>query len=213
MHTGAAAAAAAARAPCAAPPAVLARARTCQAFKLLLKQQTAPSETAAVIIEPVLGALVAAARLLGRRATNARVRCARRCAGEGGYVPAPASFLRKLRALCTEHKMLLIADEVQTGFGRTGSMFAVEESDVVPDVLIMAKGIASGYPLSAIASRKAIMDTSVPPRRRPRQPRTRRAGRHPAPRAAPTPATPWRARRRSPPCACSATSGCCTTSR
>ncbi len=98
----------------------------------LLASQTAPSETAAVIVEPVLG--------------------------EGGYVVPPPSFLPGLREVCDEHGILLIADEVQSGFGRTGKFFAIEHFDVVPDVLVMAKGLASGFPLSGLAAPRALMD-------------------------------------------------------
>ena len=101
-------------------------------LKRLLKTQTAPSETAAMVIEPVLG--------------------------EGGYVPAPARFLQAVREICDEHGILLAADEVQSGFGRTGTWFAMEQSDVTPDILIMAKGIASGMPLSGIVAGRALMD-------------------------------------------------------
>ncbi|HEY7439444.1 MAG TPA: aminotransferase class III-fold pyridoxal phosphate-dependent enzyme [Acidimicrobiia bacterium] len=92
----------------------------------LLAGQTAPEETAAMIIEPVLG--------------------------EGGYLPAPTSFLRGLRELCTQHGILLVADEVQSGFARTGTMFAIEQSGVVPDVIILAKGMGSGFPISGIGA-------------------------------------------------------------
>lgn len=98
---------------------------------LLLKGQSAPDETAAMIIEPVLG--------------------------EGGYIPAPVRFMRELRHICDQHGILLIADEVQTGFGRTGRMFAFEHSDIVPDIIVMAKGLGSGMPISAIASRRELM--------------------------------------------------------
>ncbi|OQY23356.1 MAG: aspartate aminotransferase family protein [Anaerolineaceae bacterium 4572_32.2] len=98
----------------------------------LLASQTAPSETAAIVIEPVLG--------------------------EGGYVVPPPSFLPGLRELCDEHDILLIADEVQSGFGRTGKFFAIEHFGVIPDVLIMAKGLASGFPLSGLAAPRALMD-------------------------------------------------------
>jgi 4-aminobutyrate aminotransferase len=101
-------------------------------FDLLLESQTAPHETAAVIIEPVLG--------------------------EGGYLPAPAGFLRGLAHRCHAHGIVLVADEVQSGFGRTGKMFAVEHSGVEPDVLVMGKGIASGFPLSAMGASAALMD-------------------------------------------------------
>jgi 4-aminobutyrate aminotransferase len=93
----------------------------------LFKTQTAPEETACVVIEPVLG--------------------------EGGYVPTPPGFLSQLSEICRERGVLLVADEIQTGFGRTGKFFAVEHEPVVPDVLIMAKGLASGLPLSGIATR------------------------------------------------------------
>jgi 4-aminobutyrate aminotransferase len=100
-------------------------------LKKLLKAQTAPEETACVIIEPVLG--------------------------EGGYVVPPLKFMRDLRALCDEHGMLLIVDEVQSGFGRTGKFFATEHFGVKPDMLLMAKGIASGLPLSGLAASKNLM--------------------------------------------------------
>jgi 4-aminobutyrate aminotransferase len=77
--------------------------------------------------------------------------------GEGGYIVPPQSFLQGLRRICDEHGILLVLDEVQTGFGRTGTLFAFEQFGIVPDVLIMAKGLASGLPLSAIAARRAIM--------------------------------------------------------
>ncbi|CAO3694632.1 unnamed protein product [Umbelopsis ramanniana] len=101
-------------------------------LELVFKQRSAPSDTAAVIIEPVQG--------------------------EGGYVVPPKDFLAKLREICDKNNVLLIADEVQSGFGRTGKMFAVEHWNVTPDILVMAKGIASGYPLSGIVSRKELMD-------------------------------------------------------
>lgn len=102
----------------------------------VLKTQTAPSETAAIVVEPVLG--------------------------EGGYVVPPASFLRDLRAICDEHGILLVFDEVQTGFGRTGAWFAMEHSGVTPDIVVMAKGIASGLPLSGVASRRELMQKWTP---------------------------------------------------
>ncbi len=98
----------------------------------LLASQTAPSETAAIIVEPVLG--------------------------EGGYVVPPPSFLPGLREICDEHGILLVADEVQSGFGRTGKFFAIEHTGLTPDILIMAKGMASGFPLSGIAAPRALMD-------------------------------------------------------
>src|SRR5690606_38081712 len=100
-------------------------------LKLMLKAQTAPEETAAMVIEPVLG--------------------------EGGYVPAPAGFLQGLREICDQYGILLIVDEVQTGFGRTGNLFAFERAGIAPDVIVMAKGLASGMPISAIAARGDLM--------------------------------------------------------
>ncbi len=100
-------------------------------LRLLLLTQTAPSETAAFVIEPVLG--------------------------EGGYLPAPFAFVRGATEICAEHGILFVADEVQTGFARTGRMFAVEHAGVEPDVMVMAKGIASGFPISAVGARADLM--------------------------------------------------------
>ncbi|KAI4144036.1 MAG: hypothetical protein L6R39_004342 [Caloplaca ligustica] len=105
-------------------------------LELLLRRETAPSDTAAIIIEPVLG--------------------------EGGYVPPPPHYLAKVRDICDKNGMLFIADEVQSGFGRTGKMFAIEHWGVRPDILVMAKGIANGFPLSGIVSRKELMDMQNP---------------------------------------------------
>ena len=99
---------------------------------LLFHQMIYPSPVAAIIVEPVMG--------------------------EGGYLVPPPDFLPRLRALTQKHGILLIADEVQTGFGRTGELFAVRHWDVEPDILVMAKGIASGLPLSGILARRDIMD-------------------------------------------------------
>jgi 4-aminobutyrate aminotransferase len=78
--------------------------------------------------------------------------------GEGGYTPAPPEFLRQLRAFCDRHGILLIADEVQCGFGRTGRMWGFEHSGVVPDVVVLAKAIANGLPLSAIVSSRELQE-------------------------------------------------------
>ena len=102
----------------------------------LLKTQTAPWETAAILVEPVLG--------------------------EGGYVVPPPGFLAGLRRICDEHSILLVADEVQSGFGRTGKWFAIEHFGVVPDIVVMAKGLASGLPLSGIAARRELMERWTP---------------------------------------------------
>ena len=78
--------------------------------------------------------------------------------GEGGYIAAPAGFLEGLDARCKQHGMMFIADEVQSGFGRTGKMFAIEHYDVSPDIVCMAKGIASGFPFSALGTRRELDD-------------------------------------------------------
>jgi 4-aminobutyrate aminotransferase len=101
-------------------------------LRSLLETVIAPEQVAAILIEPVQG--------------------------EGGYTPAPAAFLRGLRELCDEHGILLIADEVQTGYARTGRMWAVEHAGVVPDVVAVAKAIANGLPLSAIATRRELQE-------------------------------------------------------
>ena len=100
-------------------------------LRLLLHTQTAPSETAAFVMEPVLG--------------------------EGGYLPAPMAFVRGAHDICAEHGILFVADEVQTGFARTGRMFAVEHTGIEPDIMVMAKGIASGFPIAAIGARSELM--------------------------------------------------------
>lgn len=97
---------------------------------------TSPADTAAFFIEPVLG--------------------------EGGYVPVPPAFLRGLRERADQHGILLVADEVQTGFGRTGTFWGHEHAGIQPDVVITAKGLASGFPISAIAAPEAIMDKAWP---------------------------------------------------
>ena len=78
--------------------------------------------------------------------------------GEGGFIPAPAAFVEGLRALCDRHGIVLVADEVQTGFGRTARMFAMEHYAVQPDLITVAKSIASGLPLSGVIGRAEIMD-------------------------------------------------------
>jgi 4-aminobutyrate aminotransferase len=98
---------------------------------LMLLTQTAPEETAAMFIEPVLG--------------------------EGGYLPAPKAFLEGVANVCRRHEILLVVDEIQTGFGRTGRFFACEEYGIEPDILVMAKGMASGFPMSAIGASAELM--------------------------------------------------------
>jgi 4-aminobutyrate aminotransferase / (S)-3-amino-2-methylpropionate transaminase / 5-aminovalerate transaminase len=78
--------------------------------------------------------------------------------GEGGFIPAPAAFIEGLRRICDEHGIVMVADEVQTGFGRTGRMFAMEHFDVEPDLVVVAKSIAGGMPLSGVLGRSDIMD-------------------------------------------------------
>jgi 4-aminobutyrate aminotransferase/(S)-3-amino-2-methylpropionate transaminase len=82
--------------------------------------------------------------------------------GEGGFIPAPVELLQALRRLCDQHGILLIADEVQTGFGRTGRMFGIEHSGVSPDMMTVAKSLAGGFPLSGVIGRAAIMDAPEP---------------------------------------------------
>ena len=103
---------------------------------LLFHQVIYPNRVAAIIVEPVQG--------------------------EGGYVVPSPKFLPRLREITRDHGILLIADEVQTGFGRTGELFAVEHWDVEPDILVMAKGIASGMPLSGILARREILERWAP---------------------------------------------------
>ena len=102
----------------------------------LLESEVSPKRVAAIVIEPVLG--------------------------EGGFVPAPLDFMRKLRELCDRHGMLLIADEIQTGFGRTGKFFAMEHSGVQPDLITVAKSMAAGFPLSGVIGRAEVMDAPDP---------------------------------------------------
>lgn len=82
--------------------------------------------------------------------------------GEGGFVPTPARFLQRIRELCTEHGILMIADEVQCGFGRTGRLFAVEHYGIVPDLIVTAKSLAAGMPLAAVTGRAEVMDAPHP---------------------------------------------------
>jgi len=82
--------------------------------------------------------------------------------GEGGFYPVPAGFMASLRQLCDEHGILLIVDEIQTGYGRTGRMFACEHDGVEPDIMTLAKGIAGGFPLSAVVGKRSVMDAPDP---------------------------------------------------
>ena len=82
--------------------------------------------------------------------------------GEGGYLPAPPEFLRRLRMLCDKHGIMLVVDEIQTGAGRCGKMFAVEHSGIEPDIITMAKGLGGGLTISAIIGKADVMDAAVP---------------------------------------------------
>ncbi|MBI9106493.1 MAG: aspartate aminotransferase family protein [Spirochaetales bacterium] len=105
-------------------------------LKRTLLGQTKPSETCAIIIEPILG--------------------------EGGYVVPPAGFLKAVREICDEHGILMIVDEVQSGFCRTGKFFAVQHEDIKPDIMTMAKGLGSGIPISGIAYRRKLQENWIP---------------------------------------------------
>ena len=105
-------------------------------LKNLFLTDAQPERVAAIIIEPVLG--------------------------EGGYTPVPFEMMQQLREICDQHGILLIADEVQAGFGRTGTWFAIEHSGVVPDLITVAKSMAGGYPLAGVIGRADIMDAMIP---------------------------------------------------
>ncbi|MFN3985600.1 MAG: 4-aminobutyrate--2-oxoglutarate transaminase [Rhodocyclaceae bacterium] len=105
-------------------------------IELLFKNDIEPKRVAAFIVEPVQG--------------------------EGGYYPAPAEFLKGLRALADKHGILLIADEVQTGAARTGKMFGIEHSGVIPDIITLAKGLGGGFPIAAVVGRADVMDALNP---------------------------------------------------
>jgi len=102
----------------------------------IFKNDVEASRVAAIIVEPVQG--------------------------EGGFNVAPPEFLQRLRALCDQHGILLIADEIQTGAGRTGTWFAVEQSGVAPDLITTAKSMAGGFPISAVVGRAEVMDAPAP---------------------------------------------------
>ena len=105
-------------------------------LEFLLLTQTAPQETAAIFIEPVLG--------------------------EGGYVVPRASFMKGLRELCTQHGILLVLDEIQAGFGRTGKWFGHQHFNIEPDIMTVAKGLGSGLPISGVVSRLDLMKKWIP---------------------------------------------------
>lgn len=103
------------------------------ALDKLFKADVEPDRVAAIIIEPVQG--------------------------EGGFYAAPAGFMKKIREICDLHGIVMIADEIQTGFARTGKMFAVEHEGVEPDLMTMAKGLAGGFPLSGVVGKAEVMDS------------------------------------------------------
>jgi 4-aminobutyrate aminotransferase/(S)-3-amino-2-methylpropionate transaminase len=104
------------------------------ALERALVTQVAPSEVAAIVVEPIQG--------------------------EGGFVPAPKEFLQGLRRVCDKYGIVFVADEVQSGFGRTGAMFAIEHYEVEPDLVVVAKSLASGLPLSGVVGKAEIMDAA-----------------------------------------------------
>jgi 4-aminobutyrate aminotransferase/(S)-3-amino-2-methylpropionate transaminase len=107
-----------------------------KALNNLFKVDIAPSDVAAIIVEPVQG--------------------------EGGFYAAPDEFMQALRAICDEHGIVMIADEIQTGFGRTGKFFASEYAGIEPDLMTVAKGVAGGFPLAAVVGKAEIMDAPLP---------------------------------------------------
>jgi 4-aminobutyrate aminotransferase/(S)-3-amino-2-methylpropionate transaminase len=109
---------------------------TLRALEVLFRADIDPVNVAAIIIEPVQG--------------------------EGGFLAAPDELLQALRRICDQHGIVLIADEVQTGFARTGKMFGIENSGVEPDLITIAKSLAGGFPLSGVVGRAAIMDAAEP---------------------------------------------------
>ena len=109
---------------------------TFAAIEALFKADLDPARVAAAIFEPVQG--------------------------EGGFYPAPAEFVTRLRALCDAHGIVMIADEVQTGFARTGKLFAMEHYGVAADLTTMAKGLGGGFPISAVTGRAEMMDAAAP---------------------------------------------------
>ncbi|TIS01839.1 MAG: aminotransferase class III-fold pyridoxal phosphate-dependent enzyme, partial [Mesorhizobium sp.] len=102
------------------------------ALETLFETEIEPSAVAALVIEPLLG--------------------------EGGYIPAPLAFMEGIRRLCDRHGIVLVADEVQSGLGRTGRLFAIEHTGIEPDLILMAKSLAAGLPIAAVVGKAEIMD-------------------------------------------------------
>ncbi|MCH8176694.1 MAG: 4-aminobutyrate--2-oxoglutarate transaminase [Proteobacteria bacterium] len=107
-----------------------------KAIDNLFKVDIAPIDVAAILVEPVQG--------------------------EGGFYPAPVEFIQALRALCDEHGIVMIADEIQTGFARTGKLFCTEYAGIEPDLMTVAKGMANGFPIAAVVGKAEIMDAPLP---------------------------------------------------
>ena len=110
--------------------------RALEALDELFASSASPDRVCAIIIEPVLG--------------------------EGGFIQAPPAFMRALRAICDRHGIVLVCDEIQSGFGRTGKLFAIEHSGIEPDLITVAKSLAGGAPLSAVIGKAEIMDAPTP---------------------------------------------------
>jgi 4-aminobutyrate aminotransferase/(S)-3-amino-2-methylpropionate transaminase len=111
-------------------------AHCCDQLEKALISQVDPSAIAAILIEPIQG--------------------------EAGFIPMPTAFLQKIRDICTQHNIVMIADEVQSGFGRTGKLFAIEHDNIVPDLITTAKSLGSGLPISAVTGRAEILDAAHP---------------------------------------------------
>ena len=107
-----------------------------KALDNLFKVDIAPSDVAAIIVEPIQG--------------------------EGGFYPAPVEFMQALRKLCDEHGIVMVSDEIQTGFARTGKMFCTEYAGIEPDLITVAKGMANGFPIAAVVGKAEIMDSPLP---------------------------------------------------
>ena len=107
-----------------------------KALEMMFKVDIAPEDVAAIIVEPIQG--------------------------EGGFYIAPAEFMQALRALCDKHGIVMIADEIQSGFARTGKFFCTEYSGIEPDLMTTAKGMGGGFPIAAVVGKAAIMDAPLP---------------------------------------------------
>ena len=106
-----------------------------KALDNLFKVDIAPDDVAAIVIEPVQG--------------------------EGGFYPAPIEFMQALRSLCDQHGIVMVVDEIQTGFARTGKLFCTEYAGIEPDLMTVAKGMANGFPIAAVVGKAEIMDAPL----------------------------------------------------